>query len=107
MNCLDKNTITKISENKVMTHQEKAIELVENFCHKISLFSSSEIHYIELAKQCALIAVNQIIEALETYDDMTEKHLKREFPNYLSCELQNMEQDFRYYEQVKREIEKL
>lgn len=60
-----------------------------------------------LAKECALIDINNTIDALETYDDMTERHLKREFPNYLSCELQNMEQDFRYYEQVKREIEKL
>lgn len=59
------------------------------------------------AKQCALIDINNTINALETYDDMTERHLKREFPNYLSCELQNMEQDFRYYEQVKKEIEKL
>ena len=61
----------------------------------------------KLAKQCAIIAINEIIDALETYDDMTEKHLKREFPNYLSCELQNMEQDFRYYQKVKQEIEKL
>ncbi len=59
------------------------------------------------AKKCALIDIENTIEALETYDDMTEKHLKREFPNYLSCELQNMEQDFRYYQKVKQEIEKL
>jgi hypothetical protein len=81
-----------------MTAKEKAKELVDKMAFEVCKTD---------AKQCALIAVNQIIEALETYDDMTEKHLKREFPNYLSCELQNMEQDFRYYEQVKREIEKL
>jgi hypothetical protein len=99
-----------------MTAKEKAKELVE----KMMLYSYEKIEnekntkYIvdnkikkEYAIQCALIAVNEIIDALETYDDMTERHLKREFPNYLSCELQNMEQDFRYYEQVKKEIEKL
>jgi hypothetical protein len=85
-----------------MTAKEKAKELVYKFDDTME-FSTPQ----RFAKKCALIAVNQIIEALETYDEMTEKHLKREFPNYLSCELQNMEQDFRYYEQVKREIEKL
>jgi polyhydroxyalkanoate synthesis regulator phasin len=81
-----------------MTAKEKAEELVDKMTMEIGKFN---------AKQCALIAINEIIESLETYDDMTEKHLKREFPNYLSCELQNMEQDLRYYEQVKREIDKL
>ena len=93
-----------------MKPKEKAQELISKF------ISVQDKWYIDNlvdglrcshAKQCALIAINEIINALETYDDMTEKHLKREFPNYLSCELQNMEQDFRYYEQVKREIEKL
>ena len=81
-----------------MKPKEKAEELLDKMTMEIGKFN---------AKQCALIAINEIIDALETYDDMTEKHLKREFPNYLSCELQNMEQDFRYYEQVKREINKL
>ena len=83
-----------------MTPKEKAKELYQKF-YKIQM-----IHNVT-AKQCGLIAINEIIKSLETYDDMTEKHLKREFPNYLSCELQNMEQDLRYYEQVKNEIEKL
>ncbi len=85
-----------------MTAKEKAKELVYKFDDTME-FSTPQ----RFAKQCALIAVNQIIEALETYDERTEKHLKREFPNYLSCELQNMEQDFRYYQKVKQEIEKL
>ena len=61
----------------------------------------------EQAKQCALIAINEIIKALEEYDERTEKNLKKEFPDYLSFELQNMEQDFRLYEKVKQETEKL
>jgi hypothetical protein len=91
-----------------MTAKEKAEDIFNKMLSKNPSIQDgiSMIDTIQ-AKQCALIAVNQIIEALETYDERTEKHLKREFPNYLSCELQNMEQDFRYYEQVKQEIEKL
>jgi hypothetical protein len=92
-----------------MTAKEKAEELIKKFTFNTRCFSETKGWKDSLydAKQCALIAVNQIIEALETYDEMTEKHLKREFPNYLSCELQNMEQDFRYYQKVKQEIENL
>jgi hypothetical protein len=59
------------------------------------------------AKQCALIAVDEILEALEEYDERTENYLKKDFPNYFSSELQNMEQDLRYWQDVKKEIEKL
>jgi hypothetical protein len=92
-----------------MTAKEKAKELIKKFTFNTRCYSETKGWEDSLydSKQCALIAVNQIIEALETYDEMTEKHLKREFPNYLSCELQNMEQDFRYYQQVKQEIENL
>ena len=85
-----------------MTAKEKAKELFDKmlFCYQGNIDE-----YI--AKQCALIAIDEIIEALETYDEKTEKHLKEEFPDYLSCERQNMEQDLRFYEQVKKEIEKL
>jgi hypothetical protein len=61
----------------------------------------------KLAKECAKIAVNEIIEALEEYDERTENYLKKDFPNYFSSELQNMEQDLRYWQEVKEEIEKL
>jgi hypothetical protein len=88
-----------------MTPKEKAEELVNEF--ETTIFANFTHTKKSFAKECALFTVNKIIDALETYDDMTEKHLKREFPNYLSCELQNMEQDFRYYEQVKQEIENL
>ena len=59
----------------------------------------------EQAKKCALIAVNEIIDALEKYDELTEKHLKDEFDvTYFSCELQNMDSDFRYWNEVKYQI---
>lgn len=102
-----------------MTPKEKAEELIDKYkplCKDLksvgildgrAVYIDDDVLNNAAAKQCALIAINEIIDALETYDERTEKHLKREFPNYLSCELQNMEQDFRYYEQVKTEINKL
>ena len=92
-----------------MTAKEKAEDLIKKFTLNTRCFSETKGWKDSLydAKQCALIAINEIIDALETYDERTEKHLEREFPNYLSCELQNMEQDFRYYEQVKTEINKI
>jgi nitrogenase molybdenum-iron protein alpha/beta subunit len=49
-----------------------------------------------LAKKCALIAVDEIIEALLEYDNRNATY-----------ELQNMDRDFSYWEQVKQQIEKL
>ena len=72
-----------------MTPQEKAIKLVENYCHKISLFSSSEIHYIELAKQCAIIAVDEFLNI---------ENIK---PYILHKEI------IKFYQEVKKEIELL
>ena len=90
-----------------MIAKEKAIELYERFFYAIpSMSDEGELEH-KIAKQCALIAVDEIIKALEEYDERTEKNLKREFPNYFSFELQNMEQDFRLYEKVKQEIKKL
>jgi hypothetical protein len=66
-----------------MTPREKAVELVHKF--------GMENQYYERAKQCALIAVDEIIEKL--------------------VELSNGEftfiHDVEYYQQVKQEIEKL
>ena len=85
-----------------MTPKEKAEQLVDK------MYTCYQGHIDKYtAKQCALIAVDEIIDALETYDERTEEYLNNVYPNYLSCELQNMEQDFRYYKQVKKEIEKL
>ena len=88
-----------------MTPKEKAKELVDKMyllspLQEIKFYSNSY-----MAKQCALIAVNEIIDALEKYDELTEKHLKDEFDvTYFSCELQNMDSDFRYWNEVKQEI---
>lgn len=84
-----------------MIPKEKAEELIDKFM-------LVEPIYFGTAKEHALIAVDEIIDALELYDNSTEGYLKEEFGlTYFSCELQNMDSDFRYWEEVKNEIEKL
>jgi hypothetical protein len=61
-----------------MTPKEKAIELVED------MHDAPEVGYNEHAKQCALIAVDEIIKELER------------------CFIHN-----EYWQEVKQEIEKL
>jgi hypothetical protein len=82
-------------QDKIMIAKEKAKELVENYCHKISLFSSLEIHYIELAKQSALIAVDEISKVVNDIwmDSFTTGESDNKFYNY--------------WQEVKNEIEKL
>jgi len=70
-----------------MTPKEKALELIED------MQNAPEIGYNEHAKQCALIAVDEIIEALLEYDIRNATY-----------ELQNMDRDFNYWEEVKKEI---
>lgn len=60
---------------KVMTPQEKAKELVEKFENGLTL------------KDCALIAVYEILEIVVIYEDISK--------------------DYEFYKQVKQEIEKL
>jgi hypothetical protein len=91
-----------------MTPKEKAKELVSKFQKQIFFEVTNERLDIEESKGCALIAVDEIIDALEKYDELTEKHLKDEFNvTYFSCELQNMDSDFRYWNEVKQEIQAL
>ena len=64
-----------------MTPKEKAIDLVED------MHNAPEMGYNEHAKQCALIAVDEIIEALKNNAANSASWL--------------------YYEEVKQEINKL
>ena len=75
-----------------MTPKEKADELFEKFNNPDTTYHP----YVHNAQQCALIAVDEIIEALLEYDIRNATY-----------ELQNMDRDFNYWEQVKQEIEKL
>ena len=72
-----------------MTPKEKAKELVEKF----SDLEDGEM-YIGKSKECALIAVDEIINSLENYGKESD-------------ELQNMENDFRYWQEVKEELLKM
>jgi len=59
----------------------------------------------KFGKELASKVVDEIIDALETYDTSTESYLKQDFGlDYFSSELQNMDSDFRYWDKVKREL---
>jgi len=74
-----------------MTPKEKAEEL---YCKYDSLFKAPFKKHQQL-KECALIAVDEIEQALTDYGRGN------------SLQLQNMDSEFRFWEQVKKEIEKL
>jgi hypothetical protein len=88
-----------------MTPIEKAEELVNKFIQYTPAEEEFEFIY---AVQCALIAVDEIINSMSRYDDLIEEDLKREFGiEFFSCEVQNMDGDFRYWQQVRTEIQNL
>jgi len=75
-----------------MTPREKA----EDLFNHMSYFHITDNRINRYAsKQCALIAVDKIEEALTDYGRGD------------SFQLQNMDSEFRFWEQVKTEIEKL
>ena len=74
-----------------MTPKEKAEEL---YCKYDSLFKAPFKKHQQL-KDCCLIAVDEIEEALTDYGRGD------------SLQLQNMDSEFRFWEQVKQEIENL
>lgn len=72
-----------------MTPKEKATELVEKFHSQKNKFGQIFYLHSDIAKQCALIAVDEIINSVVITD------------------LTTAETQFKYWEQVKEEIEKL
>ena len=77
-----------------MTPKEKAKELIKRYYRDSDLLVE-DLSWIQ-AKECALIMVDEIIDALAEYDDRNNTY-----------ELQNMDRDFNYWQEVKQEIEKL
>ena len=67
-----------------MTPKEKAKELVDNFRLNVLDYEGSGLNLFK-AKQCALIAVDEILKVSITYAG----------------------KDYEYYQEVKQEIEKL
>lgn len=76
-----------------MTPKEKAEELVGKFIPHTRVFHEvlGWENYEDSAKQCAVIAVDEIIEALD-FDWM---------------EVQNLDREYAYWNKVKQEIDKL
>ena len=81
-----------------MTPKQKAEELVEKFkphshfwVYDFGRKKDYDIEQLENAVECALIAVDEIINSLENYGKESD-------------ELQNMENDFSYWQDVKQEL---
>jgi hypothetical protein len=70
-----------------MTPKERSRELVDLYCNEIGTYTTSLVW--DMAKRCALIAVEQIIEAIDWHEF--------EQPN----------KEYNYWNEVKQEIEKL
>jgi hypothetical protein len=87
-----------------MTPKEKADELVEKFIAPTKVYHDhlGWVNYLDSAKECALIAVDEIIQSRQDdghFDDTlssTSSEYYTPHPMYLT-----------YWEQVKKEIEKL
>lgn len=77
--------------NGFMTPKEKAKELFDKFIVKVlDRDGTSAMNGFE-AKQCALIAVNMVIDCCKQYDELNETYVTQ----------------IDYWMEVKREIEKL
>ncbi len=80
-----------------MTAKEKAKELYDKvWCEFPSELDEKQFKWDKIAKQCALIAVNEIIEQLKQDTSPSE-------PEFIEGELRGV----RYWQQVKNEINKL
>ena len=77
-----------------MNPKAKAENLIEKFIPNTRIWNDEKKIWedcIESAKRCAFIAVDEIINSLENYGKESD-------------ELQNMENDFRYWQEVRQEL---
>ena len=77
-----------------MNPKAKAENLIEKFIPNTRIWNDEKKVWedcIESAKRCAFIAVDEIINSLENYGKESD-------------ELQNMENDFRYWQEVRQEL---
>ena len=79
-----------------MNPKAKAENLIEKFIPNTRIWNDEKgwEDCMESAKRCALITVDEIINSLENYGKESD-------------ELQNMENDFRYWQEVKKELLKM
>ena len=87
------NTTTKPLNQNKMTPKEKAEELVDKFRMNVLDYEGSGLNTFK-AKQCALIAVDEIIKTLKDND------------LYIGGET-NIDDIIRFWQEVKQEIENL
>ncbi len=80
-----------------MTPKEKALELVEKMFQTGSALYAERIR----AKQCALIAVNEILELKETQEEYQIQYDNGEWSREIGFGYS------KYWQEVKKEIEKL
>lgn len=78
-----------------MTPKQKAAQLFNKYCYAIRVEEDNSGYFVNIfySKQCALIAVEEI---LENFGTLTEG--KQHYAAYCTI---------KFYEQVKQEIEKL
>ena len=75
-----------------LTPKEKAEKLVYFYQNLLTpLSEKKDDFFFSRCKKCALIAVDEIINSLENYGKESD-------------ELQNMENDFRYWQEVRQEL---
>ena len=80
-----------------MNPKAKAENLIEKFIPNTRIWNDEKKVWedcVESAKICGLITVDEIINSLENYGKESD-------------ELQNMENDFRYWQEVKQELLKI
>ena len=70
-----------------MNPQEKAIELVSAYARIDGYVDSIDLSKCDFEKKCALIAVDEILETVVVYEDISK--------------------DYQFWQEVKKEIEKL
>jgi hypothetical protein len=85
---------TNFGKTNIMTPKEKAKELVEAMA-----FSCRECDYEAKAKQCALIAVDELIESFNSIYDASIRNIEK----YSGAKYGMKD----YWAEVKQEIEKL
>ena len=73
-----------------MKPKEKAIQLVDNFRLNVEDYEGSGLNLFK-AKQCALIAVNELISSHNKWDDYAQTN----------------SEEYYYWQEVKQEIELL
>jgi len=86
-----------------MTPKEKAIELIHKFCSTTEGYYKSKKN-LRNAKQCALIAVNEILNSYPHTFGLNKEYTQ---DGELVTSIVNIRPNISYWQEVKKEIEVL